>query len=150
MRPRTLACRRRARQLQSSSLALSVEVPGAYQRASIADPPRNGLSGVGTRLGSPRAVHVLRHVPNGYVMPKPIASILVGLLSCTSLGAAEPALLLPCVVGVPEKNPARRPLALEALREQIRIASRDGSLQTAAQQSPAEDKSWMKRHPVWF
>ena len=37
-----------------------------------------------------------------------------------------------------------------ALREQIRIASRDGSLQTAAQQSPAEDKSWMERHPVWF
>ena len=83
-------------------------------------------------------------------MPKLIAAILVGLLSCSPVGAGAPALLLPCVVGVPEKNPARRPLALEALREQIRIASRDGSLQTAAQQSPAEDKSWMKRHPVWF
>jgi hypothetical protein len=83
-------------------------------------------------------------------MRKPIAAILVGLLSCSSVGAAEPALLLPCVVGDTEKTPARRPLALEALREQIRIASQDGSLQTAAQQSPAEDKSWMERHPVWF
>jgi hypothetical protein len=83
-------------------------------------------------------------------MPKLIAAILVGLLSCSPVGAGAPALLLPCVVGVPEKKPAPRPLALEALREQIRIASRDGSLQTAAQHSPAEDKSWMKRHPVWF
>ena len=40
-------------------------------------------------------------------------------------------------------------LDLETLREEIRIASRDGSLQTAAQQSPPENKSWMKRHPVW-
>jgi hypothetical protein len=83
-------------------------------------------------------------------MPKPIAAILVGLLSCSSVSAAEPALLLSCVVSVPEKKPARRPLALAALREQIRIASRDGSFQTPAQQSPAEDKSWMERHPVWF
>jgi hypothetical protein len=82
-------------------------------------------------------------------MRKPIAAILAGLLSCSSVVAAEPALLLPSAVGVPEKKPAQRPLALETLREEIRTASRDGSLQTAAQQSPPENKSWQKRHPVW-
>ena len=83
-------------------------------------------------------------------MRKPIAAILACLLSCSSVAAAEPALLLPSAVGVPGKKPAQRPLALEALREEIRIASRDASLQTAAQQSPPENKSWMERHPVWF
>jgi hypothetical protein len=83
-------------------------------------------------------------------MRKPIAAILAGLLSCSSVVAAEPALLLPSAVGVPEKKPAQRPLAPETLREEIRIASRDGSLQTAAQQSRPENKSWMERHPVWF
>jgi hypothetical protein len=92
----------------------------------------------------------LKHVPNGDVMRKPIAAILAGLLSCSSVVAAEPALLLPSAVGVPEKKPAQRPLALETLREEIRIAARDGSLQTAAQQSRPENKSWMERHPVWF
>jgi hypothetical protein len=81
---------------------------------------------------------------------KPIAAILAGLLSCSSVAAAEPALLVPSAVGVPGKKPAQRPLALEALREEIRIASRDVSLQTAAQQSPPANKSWMERHPVWF
>jgi hypothetical protein len=80
-------------------------------------------------------------------MRKPIAAILAGLLSCSAVVAAEPAL---SAVGVPEKKPAQRPLALETLREEIRIASRDGSLQTAAQQSRPENKSWMERHPVWF
>ena len=82
-------------------------------------------------------------------MRKPIAAILAGLLSCSSVVAAEPALFLPSAVGVPEKRPAQRPLALETLREAIGSAARDGSLQTAAQQSPAENKSWQKRHPVW-
>ena len=82
-------------------------------------------------------------------MRKPIAAILAGLLSCSSVVAAEPALLLPSAVGIPEKKPFQGPLALETLREEI-IASRDRSLQTAAQQSPPENKSWMKRHPVWF
>ena len=59
-------------------------------------------------------------------MRKPIAAILAGLLSCSSVVAAEPALLLPSAVGVPEKKPAQRLLALETLREEIRIASRDG------------------------
>jgi hypothetical protein len=83
-------------------------------------------------------------------MRKPIAAILAGLLTCSSLVAAEPALLLPSPVGAPEKKPAQRPLGPEILREQIRIALQDGSFQTAAQQSPPEDKSWMERHPVWF
>ena len=83
-------------------------------------------------------------------MRKPIAAILAGLLSCSSMVAAEPALLMPSAVGVPEKKPFQGPLALETLREEIRIASRDGRLQTAAQQSPPENKSWMNRHPVWF
>ena len=83
-------------------------------------------------------------------MRKLLAATIAGLLSCSSVVAAEPALLLPAGFGVPEKKPAQRPLALEALREQIRIASRDGRLQTAAQQPPPENKSWMERHPVWF
>jgi hypothetical protein len=91
----------------------------------------------------------VKHVPNGDVTRKPIVAILAGLLSCSSVVAAEPALLLPSAVGVPEKTQAHRPLALETLREEIRSASRDGSLQTAAQQSPPENKSWQKRHPVW-
>jgi hypothetical protein len=84
-------------------------------------------------------------------MRKPIAAILAGLLSCSSVVAAEPALLLPSPVGAPEKKAAQRPLAPETLREEIRIASRDGRMQrTAAQQSPPESKKWMERHPVWF
>jgi hypothetical protein len=83
-------------------------------------------------------------------MRKPVAALLAGLLSCSSVVAAEPALLLPSAVGVPEKKPAQRPLAPETLREEIRIASRDESSQTAAQQSSPENKSWMERHPVWF
>jgi hypothetical protein len=84
-------------------------------------------------------------------MRKPIAAILVGLLSCSSVVAAEPALLLPSAVGVREKKPAQRPLALDTLREEIRIASRDGRMQqAAAQQSPPESTKWMERHPVWF
>ena len=84
-------------------------------------------------------------------MRKPIAAILVGLLSCSSVVAAEPALLPPSAVGVREKKPAQRPLALDTLREEIRIASRDGRVQqAAAQQSPPESKKWMERHPVWF
>jgi hypothetical protein len=78
-------------------------------------------------------------------MREPIAAILAGLLSCSSAVAAEPPLLLPSAVGVPEKEPAQRPLVLE-----IRILSQMGSLQTASQQSPPENKSWMERHPVWF
>jgi hypothetical protein len=92
----------------------------------------------------------LKHVPNGDVVRKPIAAILACLLSCSSVAAAEPALLLPSAVRVPEIKRDQRPLALEALREEIRIVSRDGSLQRAAQQSPPENKSWMERHPVWF
>ena len=82
-------------------------------------------------------------------MRKLIAATLAGLLSCSSVVAAEPALLLPSEFSVPEK-PAQRPFARETLREQIRIASRDGRMQTAAQQPPPENKSWMERHPVWF
>ena len=83
-------------------------------------------------------------------MRKLIAATIAGLLSCSSVVAAEPALLLPSGFGVPEKKPAQRPLAPETLREQIRIASRDARMQTAAQQPPPENKSWMERHPVWF
>ena len=79
-----------------------------------------------------------------------IAAILAGLLCCSPVIAAEPALLLPSAVLVSEKKPAQRPLAPETLRERIRIASRDGLVQTAAQQAPPEDKTWMERHPVWF
>jgi hypothetical protein len=108
-----------------------------------------GPSGVGTRLASRRAVHLFETRPEGDILRKSIAAILAGLLSCSSVVAAEPALLLPSAVGVPERTPAQRPLDLETLREEIRIASRDGSLPTVAQQSPSENKSWMKRHPVW-
>ena len=83
-------------------------------------------------------------------MSKLIAATLAGLLSCSSVVAAEPAQLLPSGFGVPEKKPAPRPLAFENLREQIRIASRDARLQTAAPQPAPENKSWMERHPVWF
>ena len=83
-------------------------------------------------------------------MRKLLAATIAGLLSCSSMVAAETVLLLPSGYGVPEKKPAQRPLAPETLREQIRIASRDWRMQTAAQQPPPEDKSWMERHPVWF
>jgi len=83
-------------------------------------------------------------------MRKLLAATVAGLLLCSSVVAAEPVLLLPSGFGVPEKKPAQRPLAPETLREQIRIASRDGHMQTAAQQPPPENKSWMERHPVWF
>ena len=128
-----------------------VKCPTLVGAASIADPPRNRASGMGTRLGFRRAVHLSEtRVPIRDVMRNPIAAILVGWLCCSSVVAAEPALLFRSAVGVPEKKPAERPLALETLREEIRIASRNGSLQTAAQQSPPENKSWMERHPVWF
>ena len=84
-------------------------------------------------------------------MRKLLAATLVGLLSCSSVAAAEPALPVPSGSGVPEKKPAQRPFALETLREQSRIASQGWRMQTAAQQQPPpEDKSWMERHPVWF
>ena len=63
-------------------------------------------------------------------MRKPIAVLLAGLLSCSSLFAAEPALLLlPSGVVVSEKNLDQRPLALATLREEARIALRDGRMQ---------------------
>ena len=83
-------------------------------------------------------------------MRQAIAAILASLLFCSSVVAAEPVLLLPRAVGIPKKEPAQRPLAQKTLREEICIASRDGSLQTAAQQSAPENKRWMERHPVWF
>jgi hypothetical protein len=92
----------------------------------------------------------LKHGPNGDVMRKPIVAILAGLLSCSSVIAAEPALLLPSAVGIPEKKSAQRPFALETVREEIRIAWRDESSQRDAQRSRPENRSWMERHPVWF
>ena len=83
-------------------------------------------------------------------MRKPLAALLAGLLSCSSVVAAEPAPLVPSAVGAPEAKPIQRPLVLETRREQIRIASRTGSFQTAAPQSPPEKKRWMERHPVLF
>lgn len=83
-------------------------------------------------------------------MRKTIAAILAGLLSCSTVVAAEPALLVPSTVGLPEKTPAQRPLVLNTLREEIRILSRQESLQTPAQQPPPDTRSWMARHPVWF
>jgi len=82
-------------------------------------------------------------------MRKPIAAILAGLLSCSSVVAAEPARLFPSAAGTPEQRPVQRPLVVQTLRDEIRIASRDGSLQTDAQQPVPEKKSWPKRHPVW-
>ena len=83
-------------------------------------------------------------------MRKPMAVILASLLTCSSVVAAEPAQLLPASVGAAEKKPVPRPLGPEVLREQIRIALQDGRLQTSAQQSQPETRSWMERHPVWF
>jgi hypothetical protein len=81
-------------------------------------------------------------------MRKLIAAILAGLLSCSSVIAAEPATPLPSSVAVQEEEPAERQPG--TLREQIRIRSRHASLQTTAPQSPPEHKRWMERHPVWF
>ena len=83
-------------------------------------------------------------------MRKPLATILAGLLSCSSVAAAEHALLVPVTVSAPETNPIPRPLVAETLRAKLPIASRAESLQAAAQQSPPEKKRWMERHPVWF
>jgi hypothetical protein len=127
-----------------------MKCPTLVGAASIADPPRKwGPLAWAHVLASRCAVHLFETRLEGDILRKSIAAILAGLLSCSSVVAAEPALLLPSAVGVPERTPAQRPLDLETLREEIRIASRDGSLQTAAQQSPPENKSWMKRHPVW-
>ena len=83
-------------------------------------------------------------------MRKLLAATIAGLLSCSSVVAAEPALPVPSGSGVSEKRLAQRPFSLETLRKESRIALRDGRMQTAAQQPPPEDKSWMERHPVWF
>jgi hypothetical protein len=83
-------------------------------------------------------------------MRKLIATILAVIVSCSSVVAAEPALLFPSAAGAPERKPAQRPHVLQTLRDEIRIASRDGRLQTDAQQPVPEKKSWMERHPVWF
>lgn len=83
-------------------------------------------------------------------MRKLSAAILAGLLSCPSVVAAGPALLTPSGLGAQERTPAQRPFALEALRDEVRRASRDARMQTAAQQPPPKNKSWMERHPVWF
>jgi hypothetical protein len=83
-------------------------------------------------------------------MCKLIAATLAGLLSCSSVVAAEPALSLPSGFGIPARKPVQRPFSVESLREEIRVASRDWRAQTAAQQPPPENKSWMERHPVWF
>jgi hypothetical protein len=87
---------------------------------------------------------------------KPIAAILAGLLSCASMAASEPVELLPAS-SAPEKTPAQ-PVALQVLRETIRIAPRDEQVQPAApyfrqtdtQPWPSENTRWMERHPVWF
>lgn len=79
-----------------------------------------------------------------------IAATLAGVLSCSSVVAAQPAQLLPSAFGVRETKPAPRPLAPETLREAIRVASREARVQTPVQQPPPENKRWMERHPVWF
>jgi hypothetical protein len=79
-----------------------------------------------------------------------LAATLAGLLSCSSVAAAGPAPLLPSGVAGPEKKPAQRLFAPEALREQIRIASRDARMQAAAQPPAPENERWMERHPVFF
>jgi hypothetical protein len=83
-------------------------------------------------------------------MRQSLAAILAGCLLCSSVVAAEPARLSPSAASVPGTTTAQRWLVLEAVREEIRGASRDGRLQTTPQQSPPENKSWVQRHPVWF
>jgi hypothetical protein len=83
-------------------------------------------------------------------MRRPIAALLAVLLSWPSLVAAEPTMLLPSGVVVHEKTSDHESLGLATLREEIRIASRDGLRQTAAEQPAGEPKRWMERHPVWF
>lgn len=79
-----------------------------------------------------------------------LATTLAGLLSSPSVAAAGPDLLLLPGVGVQEKAPTRRPFAPEALRKEVRSASREARMETAVQQPPPKNKSWMERHPVWF
>ena len=81
-------------------------------------------------------------------MRKTIAAILAGLLSCSTVVAAEPAAVVPSAAGVPGKEPPPRPLVLTIPREEIRILSRQASLQTF--EPPPDNRNWMERHPVWF
>jgi hypothetical protein len=61
-------------------------------------------------LASRCAVHLFETRLEGDILRKSIAAILAGLLSCSSVIAAEPALLLPSAVGVPKRTPVQRPL----------------------------------------
>ena len=93
-------------------------------------------------------------------MRKTTAAIVAGLLSCSTVIAAEPGVVVPPGAGLPATTPAQPQLILTTLREEIRIPSRQGSWQTfdsaqvrtfdSAQQPPPDNKSWMERHPVWF
>lgn len=64
------------------------------------------------------------------------AAILAGLLSCSTVVAAGPAV----------REPARRPLVVTIPREAIRNLQ----VTAVAPQPPPEHRNWMERHPVWF
>ena len=93
---------------------------------------------VGRQRGSTRILGVIAWYVSCPVdgMRKTIAAILAGLLSCSAVVAAEPAV----------REPAPRPLVLTIPREEIR----NWQAKTVVQAPPPDTRNWMERHPVWF
>src|SRR5262245_48655079 len=102
----------------------------------VCDPPEQSSPAWARVLGSRCRIHLLKDCLNGDLIRSPIAAIVAGLLSCSTLVASDPALRLPSSVGLPEKSLAQKPLVRITLREEPRPPSWQGSLQSVTQQPP--------------
>ena len=83
-------------------------------------------------------------------MRNTIAAILAGLLSCSTVFAAEAAPAVPPAAASPANEPARRPLVLTIPRQEIRRGFDFAQVRTISEQPPPDNRNWMERHPVWF
>jgi hypothetical protein len=79
-------------------------------------------------------------------MRKTITAMLAGLLSCSTVFAAEPAPAVTSAAGHLPKDSTRPPLVLSIPREEIHNLQ----VKTAVQPPPPDTTNWMERHPVWF
>ena len=111
----------------------------------LRDPPRH------RSVIRPKLTLWLRHTScPGRVMRNTIAAILAGLLSCSTVLAAEPAPAVPPAAGSSGNEPARRPLVLTVPREEIRLRFDVAQVRTVSEQPPPDNRNWMERHPTWF
>jgi hypothetical protein len=79
-------------------------------------------------------------------MRKTIAATVAGLLSCSTVLAAEPAPSVASTAVLLVKDPSRPPLVLSIRREEIHNLQ----VTTAIPPPPPDTRNWMERHPVWF